>query len=329
MAAASQPQPLPVTQKPQPVSAVTPQGRTFETTASDEQEIPPPPPEKGISFTWQREKSGLTRRTNEVPPEVIVSAGVAPVTPAATSATAAPVASASPGVAAAAPIRSAPSVSLQSFVGATQPVTLPPAPVPWKFREQTSAWADVAAERVRGAVASSNASVAAALTRLVRGALMHRDVYRDAAARPELNTEALCIAGALILAGFVGIWLTGLGALYYGISIGALLRLAVIRAVSWVAAIFAIQAAAKSLHKLDLPAAAWFRALIYAQAPSLLMFVPVIGGFSGIWSAVCAVAALHDVEGRDTTAAIILAVIGGVAASIGTYIGTALLRSFF
>ena len=280
-------------------------------------------------FTWQREGSGLTRRANEVPAEVIVSAGVAPVTPAAPGPTTAPAASAPVGASAVAPTKSSSSVSFQSILGATRPVTLPPAPTQWKFREQTSAWADLAAERVRSAVASTNASLAAALTRVIRAALLHRDVYRDAAARPELNVEALCIAGALIAAGFIGIWLTGLGAFYYGAGLGMFIRLAVIRIVSWACAILAIQIAAKSLHQIDLPAAVWFRALIYSQAPSLLMIFPVIGAFSGIWSAVCAVAAIHDVEGRDTTAAIILAVIGGVAASIGTYIGTALLRSFF
>jgi hypothetical protein len=106
-------------------------------------------------------------------------------------------------------------------------------------------------------------------------------------------------------------------------------RIAILRIISWAAAIFAIQYAAKSLHQVNLPAAAWFRALIYAQAPTLLMIVPAIGNLSGIWAAVCSVAAIHDLEGRDTVSAIIVAVIGGVAASVAAYFGGAILLRLF
>ena len=157
---------------------------------------------------------------------------------------------------------------------------------------------------------------------------MHREIYRDAAANPTLNTEVLYIAGAIIVAGFVGLWFTGIGFFYSG-TISMLVRIAVLRIVSWAAAVFAIQYAAKSLHQVNLPAAAWFRALIFAQAPTLLMIVPAVGSLSGIWAAVCTVAAIHDVEGRDTVSAIILTVIGGVAASVAAYFcGAILLRLF-
>jgi len=158
---------------------------------------------------------------------------------------------------------------------------------------------------------------------------MHRQIYRETAANPQLNLEALYVAGGIILAGFVGQWFTGLSMFYSGGSIGMFIRLAVIRIASWAAAVIAIQYAAKSLHQVNLPAAAWFRALVYAQTPTLLMIVPVVGLFSGIWSAVCSIAAIHDLEGRDTVSAVFIGVIGAVAATIGASVVTAVLRSFF
>ena len=157
---------------------------------------------------------------------------------------------------------------------------------------------------------------------------MHRQIYREAAANPQFNTEALYVAAAIIIAGFIGLWFTGIGFLYSG-SLTTLLRIALLRIVSWGAAVFAIQYAAKSLHQVNLPAAAWFRALIFAQAPTFLMIVPAIGTLSGIWSAVCSVAAIHDLEGRDTVSAIIVAVIGAVAASVAAYFGGIILLRIF
>ena len=270
------------------------------------------------------------RRTDVVPPEIAVASGTAPVTPAMAAAPPADYSSASAANSPPPPPSSGATAnpSFTTMVGATESVALPPTSNPWKFREQTGAWGDAAAEKLRGAV-GSNPSLAGAINRIIRGSFMHREVYRGAAANPQLNAEALCVAGAIIVAGFVGLWFTGFGLFYSSSTIGMFIRLAVIRIVSWAAAVFAIQYAAKSLHQVNLPAAAWFRARVYAQAPSLLMIVPAIGMVSGIWAAICSVAAIHDLEGRDTVSAIIVAVIGGVAASLGVYLATAVLRSFF
>jgi hypothetical protein len=59
------------------------------------------------------------------------------------------------------------------------------------------------------------------------------------------------------------------------------------------------------------------------------MIVPAVGMVSGIWAAVCSIAAIHDLEGRDTVSAIIVGIIGAVAATVAASVATALLRSFF
>jgi hypothetical protein len=251
-----------------------------------------------MTFTWQRDPSGRVRRTEE-PAHTVASASSDPY------------------------VDSAKAVPLNSLVGATPSIALPPAQVPWKFRERTTSWSDALTASLRNSVAAKDHPVVAAVVRLIQGALLHRDVYRTAARRPELNAEALCVAVCIIVAGFAALWMTGFGGWFSGISMGLMVRLVVVRIVGWGCAVFAIQVAAKALHQVELPATVWFRALIYAQAPALLSFVPAIGILCGLWIGFCTVAAVHDLTGRDTKAAVTLTVIGGVASGVGGYIATA------
>jgi hypothetical protein len=192
--------------------------------------------------------------------------------------------------------------------------------VPWKFRERTTAWADALTASLRNSVAAKDHPVFAAAVRLIQGALLHREIYRAAARWSELNTEALCVAVCIMVAGFAGLWMTGFGGWFSGVAMALLVRVVVARIVGWGCAVFAVQAAAKSLYQVELPTTAWFRALMYAQAPALLSFAPALGILCGLWIGLCTVAALHDLTGRDTTAAVTLTVIGSVASAVGGYI---------
>jgi hypothetical protein len=194
-------------------------------------------------------------------------------------------------------------------VPSSQPPPLPAVSTPWGFRARTGAWADALAAKVASPIAG----------RVVRGALLHPTIYREAAASGELTREALLLAGAIVLSGLAGSLLGGF------LGVGLLSRVALIRVVGWGCAIYAIQVGARSMHGVDLPVQAWFRALMYAQAPTLLGIVPGLATVAGLWSVVCAAAACHDLTGRDTTAAVVLAVIGAVAAAIGGYVVGAIL----
>ncbi|MBI5685810.1 MAG: hypothetical protein HZC54_12110 [Verrucomicrobia bacterium] len=261
-------------------------------------EAVPPPPTRGIQMSWQRDPRGGVQRAENLPAPGAAQATAASVSP--------------------------PPDTAAQAAAAAEPFVLPAAPAPWKFRLQTSAWADAVAAQLRGAVANKQQPVIAAAERMIRGALMHRDVFRDAAQRPELNIEAFCAAAAIVLFGSFG--LNNFANLFSSYGFGMLTNAVVARGASWVCAVFAIQAAAKAMHQIELPPAALFRALIYSQVPLLLALLPGLGSLLGLWAAVCAVAALHDLTGRDTIFAVILAVVGGVASSVGAYLAGMVLR---
>jgi hypothetical protein len=284
--------------------------------AQPEEVAPPPPTTRGITVSWNRDSKGTVRL---VPART--GAGTATARPPARQrggVEGAPTPSAGP----AAPSTASPG----DLFGATQPVTLPPAPAGWAFRRQTSALAERAvASFSKSSVASAHGPVAAVGVRLIQGALLHRQVYREAAEQPARNTEALWVAAGILAVGAIGPVLTSFASPYYSFSIGFALHVALLRVIGWACSVFAVQMAAKALYTVSIPPAAWFRALIFAQAATLLAILPAISLIAGLWAAVCTVAAIQDLTGRDTVAAIILTVIGGVAASLGAGLATSFL----
>ena len=198
------------------------------------------------------------------------------------------------------------------FAAAAEDCVLPPQTSMWAFRAQTGALADkIVAGYSSHAACTPNPLIEGA-GRLVRGALMHKDVYRAAASRGSLMTEAVWAALILIVISTVGLRIGSL----FGYTSSFTIKLIVIRALGWVGAVLAVHWVAKSQQKVDLPPAAWFRAMVYAQAGLVLTLVPAVGVLSTLWVAACTVAALQDVSGKDTTAGIILLVTAGVAVSI-------------
>ena len=280
------PPPLPT---PQPASAA----------AVPELETPPPPPVKGVSVTWQRGKQGLTRRV-DMPSTVAVEPGSA-------------VASAPPS---AGNSSSAATVWTSILAGfGKEQVNLPPTPPIWGFRQHTSAFAD---KLVKGIVPQNQEKpnpFIDCLAHIIRGALMHKDVYRTAASNGSLTTEAICVAVALIIISTVG--------LNVGILLGNgstfLVKAMIARAAGWIGAAIAIHYVAKQWQQVALPPVAWFRGLIYAQSAVILSIVPSLGGLASIWGAICTIAALQDVSGKDIKVGIALLLVAGVAVAIVTY----------
>lgn len=204
-----------------------------------------------------------------------------------------------------------------ALAGAAEDCVLPEASPAWTFRTQTSALAD----KITAGLSASGATnpMSEAITRFVRGALMHTDVYRTAASRGSLMTEALWLSILLIVISVIGLRFGNL----FGYSSSFTFKLIIIRALAWAGSVFAVHWVAKTQQKVNLPPAAWFRAMAYAQAGLILTLVPALGVLSTAWVAVCTVAALQDVCGKDTTAGIILLVVAGVASAIvATVVGS-------
>ncbi len=197
---------------------------------------------------------------------------------------------------------------------AEEPVNLPPAPVVWPFRESLSVFADSLAVKVVEALGQKDRPADKVITRIVQGMFCHRAIYREAAVRSDLTNEALAIAAGLLVASAISLLGLGFGA--YSPGLLFVLKLVIVRVAAWVAAILAIQVAAKTLHQIDLPPAGLFRALIFAQAIALFAWFPAIGLLIGLWALLCLLAALIDVTGHDLSKAIVLLVIGGVASAV-------------
>ncbi|MDZ4403186.1 zinc ribbon domain-containing protein [Prosthecobacter sp.] len=262
-----------------------------------EEELVLPPPASGMTISFRANPHGRMERMSDRPQD-----GPAPATTSTGTAG---------GVNAAA-----------MLAAASVDCALPPQTSMWAFRVQTSALADKIAGSFSAQAGGQMNPFIEGAGRLVRGALMHKDVYRAAASRGSLMTEAICTAALLIVISTIGLRIGSL----FGYGSSFTIKLMVIRVLSWVGSVFAVHWVAKTQQKVDLPPAAWFRAMVYAQAGLVLTLVPALGILVTLWVAVCTVAALQDVSGKDTTAGIILLVVAGVASTvIASVIGSVLI----
>jgi hypothetical protein len=198
-------------------------------------------------------------------------------------------------------------------------VNLPPATAIWGFRLQTTAFAD---KLVKGIVSQDQGTpnpFLECLARIIRGALMDKDVYRTAASSASLTAEAVWVAVALVVISTLGLS----GGNLFGYASSFLLKAMIIRAIGWLGAVFAVHYVARAWQKVAMPPVAWFRAMVYAQSALLLSIVPIFGILVTIWVAVCTVGALQDVSGKDTKVGITLLVVAGMAsAAIASVIGS-------
>jgi hypothetical protein len=269
-------------------------GAPSSSRGSIQQEIRPPPVPvgQGIKFVWHRDAKGQLRSGEPPPPTQAGSSQVG----------------VGPGAA-------APGTAVLAAFG-KEPVNLPPASPVWGFRLQTTAFAD---KLVKGIVPQNQATpnpFIEWLARIIRGALLDKDVYRSAASNGSLTMEAVWVALALIAISTVGLSVGNL----FGYGSSFLFKAMIGRAVGWVAAVVAIHYVAKQWQQVEVPPVAWFRGLIYAQSPTLLSIIPALAGLASIWAAICSVGALQDVSGKDIKVGITLLLVAGLAVTIAAMV---------
>jgi hypothetical protein len=252
-------------------------------------EIPPLPPEKGMIFTWQRVRGGRVQRIEEPAPTAELTSS-----PAAISSTVA-----APGT--------------PAFAGfGKEQVNLPPPPVVWGFRLQTTAFADKLVKGIGPQNRETPNPFVECLGRVIRGGLMHKDVYRTAASSGSLTTEAAAVALALIVISTVGLNVAGL----FGYGASFFVKTMIARAAGWAGAAVVLHYVAKQWQQVAVPSVAWFRGLIYAQSAMILSIVPALSSLASIWAAVCTLAALQDISGKDIKVSLVLLLVAGVAVTI-------------
>jgi hypothetical protein len=252
---------------------------------------PPIVTDQGLKFVWHRDAKGQFRSGEPAPTAVSTSSQ------AAISSTVA-----------------APGTTVFAGFGKEQ-VNLSPASPIWGFRLPMTAFADKLVKGLGPQNQGKPNPFIECLARIIRGALMHKDVYRTAASNGSLTTEAICVAAALIVISTVGLNVGTL--LGYGSSF--LVKAMIARAAGWIGAVIAIHFVAKQWQQLALPPVVWFRGLIYAQSAMALSIVPSLGGLASIWGAICTVAALQDVSGKDIKVSITLLLVAGLAVVIMAY----------
>jgi hypothetical protein len=294
--------PLPTRQPPPP----TPQPSA--NAIVPELETPPAPPAKGVSVTWQKGERGQLRRVDQ-PPETAVATATSRGSPP-TNLSAGTMESASSQTG-----NSSGAVELGKTIFAgfgRERTDLPPTPPVWGFRLQTTEFAD---KLVKGIVPQKQDKpnpFIECLTRVIRGAFLHRDVYRSSASGGSLTVEAACVGAALVVISTVG--------LNFGILVGNgssfIIKAMIARAAGWIGAVVAIHLVAKQWQQIAVPPVAWFRGLIYAQPAMLLWIVPGLGGLANIWAAICTLAALQDISGKDIKVSITLLGVAWLAVMI-------------
>lgn len=196
------------------------------------------------------------------------------------------------------------------------PPPLPEAQPPWEFQRSTTGFA-------RQAVQSLGAK--GMIERMIRGALLDVNVYRETAADPKLQSEAwgvMLIAIVLSSAGFLLLRLSP-NAIMGIISIG------VAQTVLWLLRVWIIQVIAAQWFKSSAGFEQLFRPLAYAQTPACLQIVPVIGQLSRLWTLVTSTAAIRDVTGGDTVKAIVLALAGEIGVGIAAGVVNTFVRGIF
>ncbi|MCX7019421.1 MAG: YIP1 family protein [bacterium] len=195
---------------------------------------------------------------------------------------------------------------------------LPEAPTPWPFQEKTTEWAG----SVTGSLARSGFAPdtphGSVVTRLIRAAMLDKTVYREVATDPRCEKEAWIIMAAII--GLVSFYpyLSSLGS-FTSSSMTRIASVAAIQAVAWVARVWIIQMLANMWLGSKLTFQQMFRPLAYAQAPSLLMFLPPMTTLVTVLGIATNTAAIRDVTGCNTVQAVVLSVVSviGVMICIG------------
>ncbi len=199
-----------------------------------------------------------------------------------------------------------------------QPLVLPAAPTPWPFQEKTTEWAANLTGNLSKSGFAADTPHGSIVSRLIRAAMLDKTVYREVATDPRCEKEAWMIMGVIV--GLVSLYpyLSSLGS-FSSSSMTRLASAAAIQAVAWVARVWIIQVLANMWLGSKLTFPQMFRPLAYAQAPSLLMFLPQMTTLVAVLGIATNTAAIRDVTGCSTVQAVVLSIVSviGVMICIG------------
>jgi hypothetical protein len=145
---------------------------------------------------------------------------------------------------------------------------------------------------------------------MIRGAFLDGAVYRQAAADPNGNTNALLAIVISALAGLVGSLLVTSRYVFLGRGIMILVVSVLIGLIALVASIWLMAALSQAVVHRKLDFGQLFRGLAYAQSPGVLAIVPVVGPVLGLWRIVTSLFAVKEISGSDLVKSAVLLVIG-------------------
>jgi hypothetical protein len=144
---------------------------------------------------------------------------------------------------------------------------------------------------------------------MIRGTLLDKSIYREAAANLALQNEAQKVLAVVVMVGSAGALLFSFSMQGLRLFAGA----AIAQAGLWLLRVWAIQLASTHWLKKPIPFDVWFRAITYAQCGLRLGVIPRLAPLLMIWSLITSAAVVQDLLGVDTSTAAIVSVIGGVA----------------
>jgi hypothetical protein len=200
---------------------------------------------------------------------------------------------------------------------------LPPTPTPWPFRDKTTQLAGQIMTAVNNAGVPAGGLVGARIDRLIRAALLDKEIYRKVAADAALQLETWLLLLTVVFAMTFG---SVLWAIIRGQFAGffSIFGTFIIHFIAWLVRIWAVKVLANLWLKSPLSYQQYFRALSYAQAPAVLQFIPILGLVTVPWVLVTNATAIHDLTAAGTVKVIVLTVVGFVAMLLtGAIVGPA------
>jgi hypothetical protein len=184
---------------------------------------------------------------------------------------------------------------------------------PWRFEGTVSGYGD----RVVGTLGLNRAGAPSGLLEMmIRGAFLDGSVYRQAAADPNGNANALIALIIPALAGMVGTLLVTSRFVFMGRGAVVLLVSALIGVAALIVSIGVMAAASQAVVRRKLDFGHLFRGLAYAQSPGVLAIIPVVGGLLSLWRIVTSLVAVREISGSDVARSAGLLVVGLISSIV-------------
>jgi hypothetical protein len=157
------------------------------------------------------------------------------------------------------------------------------------------------------------------IQRMIRAARLDKTIFQEVAEDYSLQTEAW-------KAIFLIMGLSSLSLLFDSIrylsatTAYSFIISTIIQVLAFMAQIWVIQRVAAAWLKLQIEFPRLFRALVYAQTPSVLTVLPLVGQLMWVWRLATGFVAIRNLTGASAKNAAILALIGLLVAAMGALI---------